>query len=144
MSLSANPKQGSPTGGLLVGAFMFAAAHLWSELSGGQPDAADQLYMGFFQYLGAMAVLASAVGYYRAWRRRQRREDAGIASGVFGTAAFASLDDCDAAGLLDPRGLYLGLLDGQPLFYTGKAHLLTVAPARQGKGINVVIPNLLH
>ena len=36
------------------------------------------------------------------------------------------------------------MLDGQPLFHRGKAHLLTVAPARQGKGINVVIPNLLH
>lgn len=29
-------------------------------------------------------------------------------------------------------------------FYSGKAHLLTVAPARQGKGTSVVIPNLLH
>ncbi len=36
------------------------------------------------------------------------------------------------------------MMDGQPLFYSGKAHLLTCAPARQGKGIGVVIPNLLH
>ncbi|MHA3976482.1 type IV secretory system conjugative DNA transfer family protein [Halovulum sp. GXIMD14794] len=43
-----------------------------------------------------------------------------------------------------PSGLYLGLMDGQPLFHSGKAHLLTAAPARQGKGINAVFPNLLH
>nr|WP_246259187.1 MULTISPECIES: type IV secretory system conjugative DNA transfer family protein [Chelativorans] len=91
-----------------------------------------------------MASLGGLAGYYKSWRQREKRKQAETASGVFGSAAFATLDDCARAGLLDPRGLYLGLLDGQPLFYSGKAHLLTVAPARQGKGINVVIPNLLH
>lgn len=61
-----------------------------------------------------------------------------------GEAAFASIEECEGAGLTDPHGLYLGLLSGEPLFYSGKAHLLTCAPARQGKGIGVVIPNLLH
>src|SRR5690606_8682698 len=78
------------------------------------------------------------------WQQRAKRKLAELPSGTFGGAAFATLPDCAAAGLCDPRGLYLGVLDGQPLFYSGKAHLLTAAPARQGKGINVVIPNLLH
>src|SRR5690606_24643356 len=30
------------------------------------------------------------------------------------------------------------------IFHNGKAHLLTVAPARTGKGVSVVTPNLLH
>jgi type IV secretion system protein VirD4 len=141
---ASNQKRGSPTGSLLVGVSFFALASYWPELTGARPDAAEQFYLGFFQFIGAMASLGGLAGYYKSWRQREKRKQAETASGVFGSAAFATLDDCARAGLLDPRGLYLGLLDGQPLFYSGKAHLLTVAPARQGKGINVVIPNLLH
>ena len=65
-------------------------------------------------------------------------------TGIFGEAAFADLRDCADFGLTDPAGLFLGMLKGVPLFFRGKAHLLTVAPARQGKGIAVVIANLLH
>lgn len=139
-----NQKRGSSTGSLLVGVSFFALASYWPELTGARPDAAEQLYLGFFQFIGAMASLGGLAGYYKSWRQREKRKQAETASGVFGSAAFATLDDCARAGLLDPRGFYLGLLDGQPLFYSGKAHLLTVAPARQGKGVNVVIPNLLH
>ncbi|MAZ18487.1 MAG: hypothetical protein CL535_19445 [Ahrensia sp.] len=137
-------RKGSPTGSLLVGVSFFALARYWPELTGAHPNAADQLYLGFFQFVGAACMLGGALGHYSAWRQRQRRKDAEQSSGVFGSAAFATLADCSQAGLLEPRGLYLGLLNGQPLFYSGKAHLLTVAPARQGKGISVVIPNLLH
>jgi type IV secretion system protein VirD4 len=144
MVRASNRKSGSPTGSLLAGVSFFALASFWPELTGARPGAADQFYLGFFQFLGAIGMLGGLTGYYRAWRQKEKRKEAENASGVFGTAAFASLDDCAQAGLLDPRGLYLGLLGGQPLFYSGKAHLLTVAPARQGKGINVVIPNLLH
>jgi len=144
MARAPNQKSGSPTGTLLAGVSFFALASYWPELTGARPDAADQLYLGFFQFLGAVTTLGGLTGYYKAWRQKEKRKEAENASGVFGSAAFASLEECARAGLLDPRGLYLGLLGGQPLFYSGKAHLLTVAPARQGKGINVVIPNLLH
>ncbi|MCB9958708.1 MAG: type IV secretory system conjugative DNA transfer family protein [Rhodospirillaceae bacterium] len=137
-------KRGSPAVGLLVGVSFFALATYWPELTGAHPTAADELYLGFFKFIGVLAGLGGLAGYYRAWRQRELRKTAETASGVFGTAAFATLDDCSRGGLLNPGGLYLGLLDGQPLFYSGKAHLLTAAPARQGKGINVVIPNLLH
>lgn len=30
-----------------------------------------------------------------------------------------------------------------PLHYTGQRHLLTVAPTRAGKGVSMIIPNLL-
>ncbi len=144
MSRSSNPNQGSPTGALLIGLFCFAVARYWPDLMGTRLDAAEQFYMGIFQFMGVMAMLGALAGYYRAWRRREKRREAENPSGVFGTAGFATLCECEEAGLLDPHGLYLGVLEGQPLFYSGKAHLLTVAPARQGKGINVVIPNLLH
>lgn len=144
MAQVSNHKKGSPTGSLFVGVSFYALASYFPEMTGTYPDAAEQFYLGVCKFIGAMAILGGVAGHYKAWRQRERRKDAEIASGVFGTAAFATLDDCAEAGLLDPRGLYLGLMDGQPLFYAGKAHLLTVAPARQGKGINVVIPNLLH
>lgn len=32
---------------------------------------------------------------------------------------------------------------GKPLFFDGPEHLLTVAPTRSGKGVSVIIPNLL-
>ncbi|MFY0311162.1 type IV secretory system conjugative DNA transfer family protein [Leisingera sp. D0M16] len=144
MSRSPDPKRGSPTGAVLVGVVILTPAHFWPELTGGQLDAADQLYSGFFKFIGGMCILSGVAGYYRAWQQREKRKSAERPTGTFGSAAFASPDDCAAAGLLDPRGLYLGLLGGQPLFYSGKAHLITAAPARQGKGISVVIPNLLH
>lgn len=144
MARAPERKTGSPTGSLLIGVSFFALAAYWPELTGAHPGAGDQFYLGFFKFIGAMAMLGGLAGYYKAWRQRQKRKQAEAPSGTFGEAAFATLDECAQAGLLQARGLYLGLLDGQPLFYSGKAHLLTVAPARQGKGINVVIPNLLH
>jgi type IV secretion system protein VirD4 len=135
---------GSPTGALLLGVSFYALASYWPELTGAHPDAADQLYLGLFKVIGGLSILTGLAGHYRAWRQRQQRIAAAEPSGTFGEAAFATLDECQQAGLLNPQGLYLGLLDGQPLFYSGKAHLLTVAPARQGKGTSVVIPNLLH
>lgn len=137
-------RPGSPTFGLLLGISTYALASYWPDITGTSPDAAGHLYLGFFKLFGAMAALGGLAGYYGQWQQRQKRKQAQTPSGIFGQAAFATLSDCEHAGLRDPQGLYLGLLDGQPLFYSGKAHLLTAAPARQGKGINVVIPNLLH
>ena len=135
---------GSPTGALLLGVSLFAMASYLPHIMGVTPDAGTDLYSGLFKLIGTGAVLQGLGGYLQAWRLRQKRKASEQVSGIFGQASFATLDDCEAAGLLDPAGLYLGLLEGLPLFYSGKAHLLTCAPARQGKGIGFVIPNLLH
>lgn len=145
MSIGFGSKQsGSPTGALIIGTIFYTAAEYWPEFTGTNPDAGDHFYLGFFQFLGAMAVLSGLAGYYARWKKNEKIKEAEAISNTFGTAAFATSDECLAAGLFDPNGLYLGLMEGQPLFYSGKAHLLTVAPARQGKGISTVIPNLLH
>lgn len=89
---------------------------MWPELTGARPDAADQLYLGFMRFIGGLAVLGDLSGYYKAWVQAQKRAEAEKPSGTFGEAAFATVDECQAGGLLDPSGLYLGLLDGQPLF----------------------------
>ncbi|MCV0370511.1 type IV secretory system conjugative DNA transfer family protein [Filomicrobium sp.] len=142
MSGQNKQKPGAPLGNLLIGAAILAFAA--GPENGAHLNAADQLYLGVFQFIGATAMLIGVGGYLKLWQQRAKRKLAELPSGTFGGAAFATLGDCAAVGLCDPRGLYLGVLDGQPLFYSGKAHLLTAAPARQGKGINVVIPNLLH
>lgn len=130
-------------GGLFLGVILLIAAY-YLYPSGYDSDPMPWMFAMFAGFLGTIALLGSAVGFMRLQKIRQQREDALKPSGTFGEADFASVAECEAAGLMNPRGLYLGVLDGRPLFYTGKAHLLTVAPARQGKGIAFVIPNLLH
>jgi|GEM_PF-2785706 len=120
MARAPNQKSGSPTGALLMGVSFYALASYWPEITGSPSDAADQLYLGFFKVMGALAMLTGVTGYYKAWRQNERRKQVQAPSGTFGEAAFATLGDCEQAGLLDPRGIYLGLQDGQPLFYSGK------------------------
>jgi len=144
MSGNKRPNEGSPKATMLLGVSLYALASYWPEWTGITPSAVDDFYSGIFAAMGVYAAIAGAVGSYRAWVVGERRKAAANTTGTFGEAAFATLDECEAAGLLNPQGLYVGLLDGQPLFYNGKAHLLTCAPARQGKGIGFVIPNLLH
>lgn len=144
MSGNPRPNEGSPKATLLLGVSLYALASYWPELTGITPSAVDDFYSGIFAFIGGYIGLLGALGSYKAWQIGEKRKASAQPSGTFGAAAFATLDECEAAGLLNPQGLYIGLLDGQPLFYNGKAHLLTCAPARQGKGIGFVIPNLLH
>ena len=137
-------KNGSPTALLLLGVSMLALTAGWSELTGRQPDPGGKFFLTMFGGFGALTTFAGVAGFYKAFLQGEKRKAAAQTSGVYGNADFASLDECEAAGLFDPDGLYVGMLEDEPLFYSGKAHLLTCAPARQGKGINVVIPNLLH
>jgi type IV secretion system protein VirD4 len=65
-----------------------------------------------------------------------------VASQTLGGGRLATLDDARAAGMLNPSGAYLGLLDGTALFYNGDGHLLTYAPTGGGKGRDVILPNL--
>ncbi len=144
MSGNPRPNEGSPKATLLIGVSLYALASYWPEWTGITPSAVDDFYSGIFAFMGGYIAILGAVGSYRAWVIGEKRKASAQPTGTFGEAAFATLDECEAAGLLNPQGLYIGLLDGQPLFYNGKAHLLTCAPARQGKGIGFVIPNLLH
>lgn len=98
-------------------------------------------------FLGTSSLLSLIAGWGRFEREREKerkRLAAETPSGIFGTAAFMSGEAAARAGLTNPSGLFLGALGGRMLFHNGKAHLLTVAPARKGKGISTVVPNLLH
>jgi type IV secretory pathway TraG/TraD family ATPase VirD4 len=114
---------------------------LWPE---GSAYAQQWIASGLCGFLGGVTVLKGTQTFQRELKVKRDRAAAALPSGTYGNARFASLDDLQAAGLTHPAGLFLGAQEGVLLFYDGKAHLLTVAPARQGKGISVVIPNLLH
>lgn len=130
----ANQRGGSSLGPIIMGGILGYAA--WSVPSGSMQ-----------WLLGSASVLALATGFLRLEReleQERKRRAAEVPSGVYGNAAFMTLPQAEGAGLLDPQGLFLGTLDGNMLFHNGKAHLLTVAPARSGKGIATVVSNLLH
>ena len=128
-----------PQRGSSLSMFALAAGCVWGAWAVPN-DAAQWL-------LGATSVIAVISGSDRLraeMDRDRKRREAETPSGIYGTAAFMTGDAAARIGLTDPAGLFLGSLGGRLLFHNGKAHLITIAPARKGKGISVVVPNLLH
>ena len=61
-----------------------------------------------------------------------------------GDARFADETSVRRAGLRAKTGVVLGKLRGQLLMDDGQTHILVAAPTGSGKGVGVVIPNLLN
>lgn len=61
-------------------------------------------------------------------------------------ARWAQLSDLQSAGVLEPKGFLLGRMGYGSYIYTGdyNSHIMTIASAGSGKGVGVVIPNLLR
>ncbi len=62
---------------------------------------------------------------------------------LYGAARWARATDLKRAGLRAKTGILLGRSAGRPLVFGGPEHVLLYAPTRTGKGVGVVIPNLL-
>ncbi|RLV57980.1 type IV secretory system conjugative DNA transfer family protein [Parashewanella curva] len=66
---------------------------------------------------------------------------------VYGEARFATKKEIRQAGLIGERGIIVGqrqqLFNREYLQFSGQQHVLMSAPTRSGKGVGVVIPNLL-
>ncbi|GLK47742.1 protein VirD4 [Brevundimonas intermedia] len=62
---------------------------------------------------------------------------------LHGAARWASAAEQRHAGLSSRRGVVLGRADGAFLIADGPEHVMLYAPTRTGKGVGVVIPNLL-
>jgi len=62
---------------------------------------------------------------------------------LHGAARWASGSEIRRAGLRADAGILLGNAGGAPLVFGGPEHVLLHAPTRTGKGVGVVIPNLL-
>jgi len=63
---------------------------------------------------------------------------------LHGEARFASHDEIQQAGLYGERGVIVGKIGGRYLVYGGQEFVLLAAPTRSGKGVSIVLPNLLH
>ena len=63
---------------------------------------------------------------------------------LYGEARFAREAELRREGLRDDHGIILGRKRGRYLIFGGTEHVLLEAPTRSGKGVGVVIPNLLN
>ena len=63
---------------------------------------------------------------------------------LHGEARFATRREIAAAGLLGEQGIILGRLGRRCLMLSGQQGVVLAAPPRAGKGVGVVIPNLLN
>lgn len=63
-----------------------------------------------------------------------------------GKQRWAQLADLQRAGMLEEKGFLIGKMGYGSYIYTGKydSHILTIASVGSGKGVGVVIPNLLR
>jgi len=84
---------------------------------------------------GLAAVLLAALVAIAVARALQRP--------LHGAARWARESELRRAGLRTPTGLILGRRSGRPLVFGGSEHVALYAPTRTGKGVGVVIPNLL-
>ena len=61
-----------------------------------------------------------------------------------GAAKWASLANLNKAGLLGGEGILLGKFGGKFISLAGELFAMVAAPTRSGKGVGIVIPNLLN
>lgn len=62
---------------------------------------------------------------------------------LYGAARWANEGELRQAGLRAKTGIMLGRSGGRSLVFGGPEHVMLYAPTRTGKGVGVVIPNLL-
>lgn len=62
----------------------------------------------------------------------------------FGDAHWANWQELSSAGLFSRDGIILGKYKGKYLISNTPTHCLVIAPTRSGKGVGVVVPNLLN
>ena len=88
----------------------------------------------------ALVVLAGVILVIVALMRRRWRPS----TSAFGTARWASEKVMRAAGMFGQRGLILGrTLRGQLIRLPNYCHVLLVGATGSGKGVSIIIPNLL-
>ncbi|MGK6309751.1 type IV secretory system conjugative DNA transfer family protein [Variovorax sp. DT-64] len=83
--------------------------------------------------VGSQGMMVGLVGFAMLPRRRP----------LHGNARLATRREIEQAGLLDENGIILGRLGSRYLVLPGQQGVELEAPPRSGKGVGVVIPNLL-
>jgi type IV secretion system protein VirD4 len=102
----------------------------WKE-HGERPDVRRTLIA---TVVGSQGMMAGLVGFAMLPRRRP----------LHGNARLATPREIEQAGLLNENGIILGRLGNRYLVLPGQQGVELEAPPRSGKGVGVVIPNLLN
>jgi type IV secretion system protein VirD4 len=96
-----------------------------------------------FARAGALAALGGVLSGALAIGGAARRAGRSRVPTTYGSARWADFADVRQAGLLNDRGIVLGLYGSRYLRHDGPEHVLAVAPTRSGKGVGLVLPTLL-
>lgn len=142
----------------LIAAALAAVIGLWAYLAGGI----------FMMAFGRQFEEATPLTMYQYWyhygAQQQVQKWLYIASGLslaallapgllffapakrslFGDARFAKRSEIKKAGLFGEKGIIVGQMGGRYLMFEGQQHAIISAPTRSGKGVGIVIPNLLN
>ena len=105
--------------------------HQYWEAYGERPDVRRTLITTL---VGAQGLMLGLVGVAMLPRRRP----------LHGDARFATRREIEQGGLLKDNGIILGRLGRRYLVLPGQQGVELEAPPRSGKGVGVVIPNLLN
>jgi type IV secretion system protein VirD4 len=117
---------------------------VWAKRLAGT-EAARAFWRSGFQTLGitgAIAAIAALVVVAIVVKRLKPQSD------LHGSARWATEEEAKAAGLFSETGLILGQWPGRKgractLRHDGPEHVFVFAPTRSGKGVSLVLPNLL-
>jgi type IV secretion system protein VirD4 len=107
-----------------------AAVPAWLWYYRSDPKVQRWLGVGLLASAGVGAVLAMAIAR-------------NLKPPLHGDARWARESELRREGLRAKTGIMLGRRGGQPLVFGGPEHVMLYAPTRTGKGVGVVIPNLL-
>jgi type IV secretion system protein VirD4 len=105
--------------------------HQYWEAYGDRPEVRRTLLATL---VGAQGLCLGLVGVAMLPRRRP----------LHGDARFATRREIERAGLLEEHGIILGRLGSRYLVLPGQQGVELEAPPRSGKGVGVVVPNLLN
>lgn len=156
--MTPNPSEHAWLKPTLIATALLGAALFWLYLAGGiflltqKRNFSDSTLLTLYQYwywygdskavqdrlflagVGALLLLASP---FALLLRPGKRPS------LFGDARFAKPKDIRKAGLLRNQGIIVGRYKQDYLMLAGSQHVLMSAPTRTGKGVGIVIPNLL-
>lgn len=155
--MSLNTKDSRWLKPVLIGGLAIITILLWAQVAGGIllmlsdrtfEEATPLTFVQYAYYHGkqlegrlmasgciALAIFVLPVVPFL-FRSKKRR--------LFGDARFATSSDIKKAGLLGEKGLIVGKLGNRYLMFGGAQHAIVSAPTRSGKGVGIVIPNLLN
>lgn len=156
MTLNLSENSWAKTG--LIATFVLVVIGVWAHMAGGiflmafdhkfEEATPLTLYQYWYHY-GAekqvqkwlyiasgtsLALLLSPLAFFFAPAKRS----------LFGDARFAKRSEIKKAGLLGEKGIIVGKIGNKYLTFDGQQHAIISAPTRSGKGVGIVIPNLLN